>query len=97
MAESGTAESEPIAEAKQGVMNMKKGREMTVEIASSEHVKWQMRTWNRLYQLFHDKDFFIGRLDAKAQAMIEEMFWLYVSKMSGYKRTGLDHIWSSRF
>ena len=26
--------------------------------------------------------------------MIEEMFWLYVSKMSRYERAGLDHVWS---
>ena len=69
--------------------------EMTIEIASSEHVKWQIRTWNRIYQLFHDKSlFYSGRLDTKAQAMIEEMFWLYVSKMSLFERASLDHIWS---
>ena len=64
---------------------------MTIEIASSEHVKWQMRTWNRIYQLFHDKStFYPVRLDAKTQEMIEQMFWLYVSRMSRFERAGLD-------
>jgi len=85
-----------LQEAQNGIIAHEKGEgEMTIEIASSEHVKWQMRTWNRIYQLFYDKSlFYPGRLDAKAQAMIEEMFWLYVSKMSGYERAGLDHVWS---
>ena len=85
-----------LQEAEQGIIAHEKGEGgMTVEIASSEHVKWQMRTWNRLYQLFHDKSrFYPGRLDAKAQEMIEEMFWLYVSKMSRFERANLDHIWS---
>jgi pectinesterase len=85
-----------LHQAQQAIIAHEKGEgEMTIEIASSEHVKWQMRTWNRLYQLFHDKSlFYPGRLDTKAQAMIEEMFWLYVSKMSRYERAGLDHVWS---
>ncbi|MBT3539956.1 MAG: rhamnogalacturonan acetylesterase, partial [Opitutae bacterium] len=85
-----------LQEALQGIIEHEKGEgEMTVEIASSEHVKWQMRTWNRIYQLFNDKStFYPGRLDAKTQEMIEEMFWLYVSKMSRFERAGLDHIWS---
>jgi len=85
-----------LHQAQQAIIAHEKGEgEMTIEIASSEHVKWQMRTWNRLYQLFHDKSlFYPGRLDTKAQAMIEEMFWLYVSKMSLFERAGLKHIWS---
>ena len=65
-----------LQEAQQGIIAHEKGEEeMTIEIASSEHVKWQMRTWNRIYQLFYDKSlFYPGRLDAKALAMIEEMF-----------------------
>ena len=85
-----------LQEAQQGIIAHEKGEgEMTIEIASSEHVKWQMRTWNRIYQLFHDKStFYPGRLDAKMQEMIEQMFWLYVSKMSLFERASLDHIWS---
>ena len=85
-----------LQEALQGIIEHEKGEgEMTVEIASSEHVKWQMRTWNRIYQLFNDKStFYPGRLDGKTQEMIEQMFWLYVSKMSRFERAGLDHIWS---
>jgi pectinesterase len=85
-----------LRQAEQEIIQHEKGnREMTVEIASSEHVKWQMRTWNRLYQLFHDQSrFYPGRLDAKTQAVVERMFWLYVSKMSRFERAGLDHVWS---
>jgi len=67
---------------------------MTAEIANSEHVKWQMRTWNRLYQLFNEKSrFYPGRLDKESQAMIEEMFWLYVCEKSHIERAGLEHVW----
>lgn len=67
---------------------------MTAEIANSEHVKWQMRTWNRLYQLFNDKSrFYPGRLDKDSQAMIEEMSWLYVCEKSNIKRAGLQYVW----
>jgi len=67
---------------------------MTAKIASSEHVKWQMRTWNRIYQLFNDKSrFHPGRLDEETQSMIEGMFWLYVGKMSRFERAGLEHVW----
>ena len=85
-----------LQEAQKEIIEHEKGEGgMTIEIASSEHVKWQMRTWNRIYQLFHDEStFYPGRLDAKTQEMIEEMFWLYVSKMSRFERAGLDHIWS---
>ena len=85
-----------LHQAQQAIIAHEKGEgEMTVEIASSEHVKWQMRTWNRIYQLFHDKStFYPSRLDAKTQEMIEQMFWLYVSKMSRFERAGLEHIWS---
>ena len=85
-----------LHQAQQAIIAHEKGKgEMTVEIASSEHVKWQMRTWNRIYQLFHDKSrFHPGRLDSETQAMIEEVFWLYVSKMSRFERAGLAHVWS---
>jgi len=85
-----------LHQAQQEIIAHEKGEYgMTIEIASSEHVKWQMRTWNRIYQLFHDKStFYPGRLNGKAQEMIEEMFWLYVSKMSRFERAGLKHIWS---
>jgi hypothetical protein len=82
--------------AQQAIITHEKGKgEMTDKIASSEHVKWQLRTWNRIYQLFHDKSkFYPGRLDGKTQAMIEQMFWLYVGKMSRFERAGLSHVWS---
>jgi hypothetical protein len=85
-----------LHDAQQAIIKHENGKGvMTVEIASSEHVKWQMRTWNRIYQLFHDKSrFHPGRLDKKAQAMIEQMFWLYVGKMSRFERAGLKHVWS---
>jgi lysophospholipase L1-like esterase len=85
-----------LRQAELDIIQHEKGNgEMTVEIASSEHVKWQMRTWNRLYQLFHDQSrFYPGRLDGETQAVVERMFWLYVSKMSRFERAGLDHVWS---
>ena len=67
-----------LRQAELEIIQHEKGNgEMTVEIASSEHVKWQMRTWNRLYQLFHDQSrFYPGRLDGETQAVVERMFWL---------------------
>jgi hypothetical protein len=84
-----------LHDAQQAIIKQEKGKgEMTVEIASSEHVKWQMRTWNRIYQLFHDKSrFHPGRLDKKTQAMIEEMFWFYVCEMSRFERAAPQHVW----
>ena len=85
-----------LRQAELEIIQHEKGNgEMTVEIASSEHVKWQMRTWNRLYQLFHDQSrFYPGRLDGETQAVVERMFWLYVCKMSRFERADLDHVWS---
>jgi hypothetical protein len=82
-------------DAQQAIIKTEGGKNvMTVKIASSEHVKWQMRSWNRIYQLFNDKSrFYPGRLDKKTQAMIEEMFWMYVGKMSKFERAGLEHVW----
>jgi len=67
---------------------------MTPEIAASEHVKWQMRTWNRIYQLFNDRSrFHPGRLDKETQGMIEQMFWFYVCDKSRIERAALQHVW----
>jgi len=66
--------------------------EMTVEGATS--VKWQMRTWLRIYYLFNDKSaFFPGRLAADVQAQMEELFFLYGSGKSTLQRANLDYIW----
>lgn len=68
--------------------------EMTDAIAGSEYVKWQMRTWNRLYQLFHDESrFYPGRLDQPTQAMIEDMLWRYVATMSNFERAAPQYVW----
>jgi len=85
-----------LHEAQKAIIKHEKGKGvMTATIASSEHVKWQIRTWHRIYQLFNDRSrFYPGRLDKKTQAMIEEMFWLYVGKMSRCERAGLKHVWS---
>jgi len=85
-----------LHQAQQAIIAHEEGKGvMTIKIASSEHVKWQMRTWNRIYQLYHSKSlFFPGRLNDKTQAMIEEMFWLYIGKMSRFERAGLNHVWS---
>lgn len=83
-----------IRDAHQAIIANEGGTDvMTAEIASSEHVKWQMRTWNRIYQLFSDRsESHPGRLDKETQAMIEEMFWLYVSKMSRFERAAPQHV-----
>jgi hypothetical protein len=84
-----------IRQAHQAIIKHEGGdQEMTAEIASSEHVKWQMRTWNRIYQFFNERSrFYPGRLDEQTQGMIEEMFWLYACKMSRFERAGLEHVW----
>ena len=84
-----------LREAHQAIIKQENGTDvMTAEIASSEHVKWQMRTWNRIYHLFNDQSrFYPGRLDEETQSMIEEMFWLYVGRMSRFERAGLKYIW----
>ena len=85
-----------LREAHQAIITQEGGTDvMTAEIASSEHVKWQMRTWNRIYQLYNDQSrFYPGRLDAQTQAMVEEMFWLYAGKMSRFERAGLQYVWA---
>jgi len=86
-----------LREAYQSIITTEGGEEadrMTVAIAGSEHVKWQMRTWNRIYHLFNDRSrFYPGRLDRPTQEMMEEFFWLYASKMSNFKRAGLRYVW----
>lgn len=84
-----------IREAHQAIITNEGGTDaMTPEIAASEHVKWQMRTWNRIYQLFNDRSrFHPGRLDKEPQAMIEEMFWLYVCDKSRFERAAPQHVW----
>ena len=84
-----------LHKAHQAIITQEGGTDvMTAKIANSEHVKWQMRTWNRIYHLFGDKSrFFPGRLDEKSQAMIEELFWLYVCDKSRFERAGLEHVW----
>ena len=84
-----------IRQAQQAIITNEGGAdEMTPEIAASEHVKWQMRTWNRIYLLFNEKSrFHPGRLDPETQAMIEEMFWHYVCDKSRYQRAALQHVW----
>ena len=84
-----------LQEAHRAIIKQEGGKgDMTAKIASSEHVKWQMRTWNRIYQLFNSQSrFYPGRLDQKTQAMIEEMFWLYAGKMSRFERAGRQYVW----
>tara|TARA_B110000037_G_scaffold71041_1_gene85703 strand:+ start:8431 stop:11481 length:3051 start_codon:yes stop_codon:yes gene_type:complete len=84
-----------IREAHQAIIKNEGGTDaMTPEIAASEHVKWQMRTWNRIYQLFNDKSrFHPGRLDTETQVMIEEMFWFYVCDKSRLERAAPQHVW----
>ena len=84
-----------IREAHQAIIKNEGGTDaMTPEIAASEYVKWQMRTWNRIYHLFNDRSrFHPGRLDTETQAMIEEMFWLYVCDKSRLERAAPQQVW----
>lgn len=55
-------------------------KELTPQIAGAERLKWQMRTWIRLYYLFGDKSTsYPGRLSPENQARIKEMFWCFLS------------------
>jgi hypothetical protein len=50
-----------IREALQAIIKQEGGTNvMTAAIAASEFVKWQMRTWNRIYQFFNDKSPFLS-------------------------------------
>lgn len=58
-------------------------------------VKWQMRTWLRIYYLFNDKsEFFPGRLEKDVQAMMEEMFFFYGCGKSKLTDADLKNIWA---
>jgi hypothetical protein len=85
-----------IREAHQAIIKQEGGTNaMTAVIAGSEFVKWQMRTWNRIYQLFNDKSrFHPGRLDSETQHLIEQMFWLYVCDKSRFERAAPQHVWA---
>lgn len=66
--------------------------EMTTRGAVS--IKWRMRTWLRIYYLFHDKSaFFPGRLNKEVQAKMEEAFFLYGSGKSTLHRAEPEYIW----
>ena len=84
-----------LREAHEAIITNEGGTDkMTPEIAASEHVKWQMRTWNRIYQLFNDRSrFHPGRLDKETQGTIEQMFWFYVCDKSRIERAALQHVW----
>lgn len=54
-----------------------------------------MRTWNRIYQLYNSRSrFHPGRLDKETQAMIEELFWLYVCDKSRFERSAPRYVMS---
>ena len=61
-------------------MNVEDASKMTPEIAQSERLKWQMRTWVRIYYLFSDKSkVYPGRLKQENQKLIEALFWNYLN------------------
>jgi hypothetical protein len=65
---------------------------MTPEVAQT--VKWQMRTWLRIYYLFCDTStFYPNRLDRSTQDFLEELFWNYGASKSKISRADTKYIW----
>ena len=92
-----TRGNEELREAYRGVIAEVGGpaaTAMTPEIAGAERVKWQMRTWQRVYWLFADRSrFYPGRMERQTQAVFEELFWNYAVQMSNYPRADVRHVW----
>lgn len=61
--------------------------EMTPELAGSSKVKWQIRTWLRIYYLFQP------RLSPENKERLESLFWNYACAKSTIARTKLEYIW----
>jgi len=62
--------------------------EMTPEIAGDNDVKWQMRSWVRIYFEFGPgKGPRNGRLEPETLRLIENLFWNYVCNRSHWGRT----------
>jgi hypothetical protein len=65
---------------------------MTPEVAQT--VKWQMRTWLRIYYLFCDtSSFYPNRLEHSTQNLLEELFWNYGVNKSKIRRADTKYIW----
>ena len=61
-------------------MGVENPTEMTPVIAEAERLKWQMRTWVRIYYLFSDNsEFYPGRLSKENQELIEDLFWNFLN------------------
>lgn len=61
-------------------MGVETPTEMTPLIAEAERLKWQMRTWVRIYYLFSDQsEEYPGRLSAENQVLIEDLFWSFLN------------------
>lgn len=58
---------------------IKDDSKLTPEIAGAEKVKWQFRTWVKLYYMFSEKgDEFRGRLSNDNVKRIEDLCWNYL-------------------
>ncbi len=69
-------------------------KQMTATSASTEEIKWAMRTLVRTYYLFNSKNAsFPGRLDAATQSKLEELFYYYGCGKSTLARASLENIW----
>ncbi len=75
--------------------NQPTSKEITPQIAGSERVKWQLRTWVRIYYLFSDKsEDFPSRLSSENQSLIQKLFWnfLKTEKNQLKKRAQLKYV-----
>ena len=81
-----------LRDAYQAFLDQKESQTMTPEVA--EIVKWQMRTWLRIYYFFCDTSkFYPNRLERQTQDLLEELFWNYGVRKSKLQRADTKYIW----
>lgn len=81
-----------LRNAYQAFLDQEESLTMTPEVA--ETVKWQMRTWIRIYYLFCDTSkFYPNRLERQTQDLLEELFWNYGVRKSKLRRANTKYIW----
>nr|MBC8218569.1 hypothetical protein [Planctomycetota bacterium] len=74
-----------LRNAYQALRDQEESLTMTPEVA--ETVKWQMRTWIRIYYRFCDtRRFYPNRLERQTQDLLEELFWNYGVRQSRLRR-----------
>ena len=74
--------------------NLFDGVRASPESIDSKRVKWQIRTWLRIYYLFSEgSDFHTGRLEQDTQRLLEEMFWAFACTKSRLARARHEFVW----